>query len=61
MFNYCWLEPRQGGGNLPSSSSDELRLDREGAGQEDRQLHQERGLGGQDQQAETTGNKPDIV
>jgi hypothetical protein len=45
----------------PPIQSDELQLDREGARQEDRQLHQERGLGGQDQQAENTGNKPDIV
>ena len=45
----------------PPLQSDELQLDREGARQEDRQLHQERGLGGQDQQAENTGTKLDVV
>ena len=41
----------------PPLQIDELQLDREGAGKEDRQLHEERGLGGQDQQAENTGTK----
>ena len=44
----------------PPLQSDELQLDREGAGQEDQQLHEERGLGRQDQQAENTGTRHQI-